>query len=57
MSIFRCLQCDTYRDADEEDNTAQTADGMGLICSRCVEADEADFEDLIYAHAQEGASL
>ena len=53
MSIFRCLQCDTYRDADEEDNTAQTADGMGLICSRCVEADEADLEVLIYAHGQE----
>lgn len=53
MSIFRCAECDAFRDADDEDNTRNTADGMGLICSACVEAAESDLEDLIYAHAQE----
>jgi hypothetical protein len=48
--IFRCIQCDTDRDSDEEDGTVSGPDG--LICSRCV---EADLDDMAYAHNLEPA--
>jgi hypothetical protein len=49
MSMFFCHQCDDLCDADdgcdEDPNNPHE-----LICVECMEANEADIEDLIYAH-------
>lgn len=52
MSIFYCNRCDELRDAD--DGCAEDpGNDLDLICVDCMEQDEADLEDMIYAHAQE----
>lgn len=54
MSMFYCHRCDELADAD--DGCAEDPDNAHeLICVDCMEAEEADMEDLIYAHGQEAS--
>lgn len=55
MSMFYCNQCDELKDADDGCDE-DPSDDRELICVECMEQNEIDLEDMIYAHNQ-GAVL